>query len=308
MSANVSLDNAQGCEVYLKNALVALKSVKDNNADVDVALITNFELSPFYCELFEKYGIARYQCPFEDYAMPPAFTWSLAFYKMTAIKFVTENLDYDYYLELESDELCLSNFDDMWAELDDKLLVRYSPFRRGHPGRGIYTKLYDTYLGKESGRVIEKTGAGFIAGSKAGYTHFVAECDKLYAYMMQNIEGLDSKLGDELYPSIYCALFPERTASANPYVDVYWTGKFYRASTNYAFDAVSIVHLPAEKETGLVDLFDYLLKKGKLPPSKKIYKMMSFPKAKPPFSLSVLMRKIARGLRRRLRKIFKKAR
>ena len=145
MSANLSLDNTQGCEIYLQNTIVALKSVIDHNPNVDVALITNFSLTDFYQKTLKKYNILHFECPFDDYMMPPQFTWSLAFYKINTIKYVIEHLNYDYYLQLESDELCINSLEDMWNELDFKLLTFFNPFRFDHPNRLVYSKLYNAY-------------------------------------------------------------------------------------------------------------------------------------------------------------------
>ena len=302
MSANLSFSNDRGYEIYLQNAIVALKSVKDHNADVDVALVTNFPLDEFYGNTLKKYGILHMLCPFVDYTMPPNFTWSLAFYKIATVKYVVEQLDYDYYLQLESDELCIHSLDDMWGELDHKLLTVFSPFRHGHPNRNVYSKLYGAYVGNTDGCVIEKTGAGFIAGSKASLTHFVEICDKIYGYITEHIDEQDTGLGDELYTSMYCALYPERVSRANPYVDIYWTGKFYFVSTNYQNDAVSIVHLPAEKAFGMLRLYRYLCKHGHLPTAKKIYKIMNFPKTKPPFNLYKFTQRVKGVIDKRLGK------
>ena len=183
MSANLSCDNNKGFEIYLQNAIVSLKSVKDTNPDVDIALITNFSPSDFYKNLFMKHNILHYECPFIDFTMPAHYTWSLAFYKIATIKYVIENLDYDYYLQLESDELCINPFEDMWHELEHKILTVFSPFRYDHPNRKVYSKLFNAYCNSSDECMIEKTGAGFIAGNKSSLHHFVEVCQNIYKYI-----------------------------------------------------------------------------------------------------------------------------
>lgn len=300
MSANLSGSNESGYKIYLQNAIVALKSVKDRNSNVDVALITNFPLSDFYKKLVEKHGILHYECSYVDYTMPPHFTWSLAFYKIATIKYVTESLNYDYYLQLESDEICIHPFNDMWRELDHKLLTVFSPFRYDHPNRIVYSNLYNAYCNSANKAMIEKTGAGFVAGSKKAFQHFTETCDSIYQYLQTHIDELDTSLGDELYTSLYCALYPEKVARANPYVDIYWTNSFYFVSTNYFYDAVSVIHLPAEKNWGMIRLYQYLIKRGHLPKLSKIYKIMNFPNRKQPFNFGRTVYRCKNAIRRRI--------
>ncbi len=279
MSANVTCSNQKGVEIYLKNAFVALKSVQKYNNDVDLALVINFELSPFYKELFESNNIGIYKINFDDYKMPHDFVWSLTFFKITALKHIVINTDYQYSLQLESDEICISDFDDMWHELDYKLLMVYSPFRVDHPDRLKYSKLFhDFYNCDNTNLKICKTGAGFIAGKKDNLLHFIEVCDQIYNHIKENNYSVEKNVGDELYTSLYCALYPERVNDAAPYATVYWTSDFYYVSTNYKYDPVSIIHLPAEKTRGFITLFNYYLKNNKLPDNNFIFKKMRFPK------------------------------
>lgn len=283
MSANVKMDNYKAAELYLKNALVALKSVSNYNPNVSVAIVTNFKLWEPYASLFKSHNIDVYETQFNNYVLPPDFTWSLAFFKIAAIKYILENTDYDYILEMETDEICINNFDDMWKELDSKLLTATSSFRYNHPSRVLYSEIYRNMYPNELERMIPKTGAGFIAANRANMAHFISYCDVVYEYLNANKENISKNLGDELYTSLYCAVYPERFISANPYVAVYWTGSFYFVSTNYKFDAIAIVHVPSEKAMGMITLFDYLLKKEKLPENEKIFQILRFPPAKHSF-------------------------
>lgn len=306
MSANVSHKKHNKSDLYLKNAIVALKSVKINNPDVDVAIITNFPLTTFYHDILNKHNILQYQCDFIDYEMPPHFIWSLAFYKITTIKWVIENLDYDFYLQLESDEICINSLDDMWKELESKILTVFSPFRYEHSNRVKYSKLFNEFNKSSTKVMIEKTGAGFIAGSKSLLKHFIEISNKVYNYIKERINEVSIDIGDELYTSIYCALYPEKVGRANPYADIYWTKNFYLVSTNYMYDPVSIIHLPSEKTSGLIYLYKYLVKRGKLPHKKKIYKIMGFPKSKPPFNFGLFIKRCIKGFSKRVLKILNK--
>lgn len=297
MSPNMDKNEEKNAEIYLKNAFVLLKSVQQFNKNVDVAVIVNFEIPLFYDQLFKNNNINIYKIDFEDYTMPADFTWSLAFFKIASLKYAVQNLQYEYFLQLDSDEICISQFDDMWNELNSKILTLYDSFRFGHPTRTLYSDLMSKIYSDYNKDVIEKTGAGFIAGNKKNLQHFIEICDEIYGYIKNNIESLEKNLGDELYTSIYCALFPERVSRANPYGEVYWTGKsYYYVSTRYKYNGVSIIHLPDEKKNGLLFVYDYILKKKKFPENLKLYRYLRFPKAKSYLSSERFFSRVKRKL------------
>lgn len=302
MSANINVDNEKGIEIYLKNALVLLISIQKNNSDIDTAIITNFKIPKQFDEIYKKNNIFIFNTPFNNYMMPSDFKWSLAFFKIKAIEFAVNELNYDYYLELDSDEICINTFEDMWLELDNKLLMYVSDFRYNHPTRSLYSdlysKIYKYYLNNNK---IVKAGGGFIAGNKKQLSLFVDECNIVYSYLNNNIKNVDKNIGDELYSSIYYAKYPERVGNASPYIDVYWTGSFYYVSTNYKFDAVALVHLPDEKLFGLLYLYEYYMKKGNLPSENIIFKLLSFPKLEKPLSFARMLCKIKMKIRNKIR-------
>lgn len=297
MSANMEISNDRGIDIYLKNALVLLISVKKHNANVETALVTNFVVSSEFKSLFKKNDILIFETAFDNFNMPPEFKWSLAFFKIKAIEYVVKELDYDYYLELDSDEICINSFDDMWYELNDKVLMYVSRFRFNHVTRKLYSDVYfDIYKSLDYKDRILKTGGGFIAGNKNNILHFIAECNYVYSYLKKNIDKVDKNIGDEIYTSIYYAKFSDKVKDASSYVDVYWTSDFYYVSTNYKFDAVSLLHLPDEKQRGLIYIYDYFLRKGTLPSESLMFKYLSFPNSKKPFSIIRVWLRIKRKL------------
>lgn len=302
MSANMQESNENGVEIYLKNSYVLLHTVKKYNKNVDVAIVVNFDVPREFMRIFQAAKIDCIKIEFDEYLMPADFKWSLAFFKMTALKYVVEKTDYDAFLELDSDEICISDFSDMWSELERKILMYYSAFRINHPTRILYSELYRKIYNKTEDEVIPKTGGGFIAGNKKNLEHFIKISDEIYSYMQKNIGQIDKNVGDELYSSIYCGLFPERVQDARSYIAVYWTGSFYYVSTNYKYDAVSIIHLPDEKRDGLLFLYDYLIKRGRLPNLKRVFKILSFPKTRKSFCGERIIWK----MRRKARKILQR--
>ena len=292
MSANMPLSNDEGITVYLKNALVLLLSVKRNNPNVDIAVLVNFIVPHNVLKIFRDNNVQVITVPFDEYQMPADFKWSLAFYKICALKYAVNNLNYEYFLELDSDEICINPFEDLWKELDNKILMYVSNFRTGHSTRLLYSEIYNNIYRKDEEIIINKAGGGFIAGRKNNLAHFMMECDKVYKFIQKNISDISTNIGDEIYTSIYYERYPEKVGHAGAYVDVYWTGNFYYVSTNYQFDPVSIIHLPDEKQRGLLWIYRYFEKKQTLPPNKKLFTMLSFPKAHCSFSISRLWERV----------------
>ena len=296
-SVNIPYGKVKPIEVYLKNAFVALKTTKLYNPATDVALAVNFKIPDFYGELYKRSGIAVYECDFTDFVFPQGFSWSLAFYKLNALKRLVAQTDYDNYIEIDSDVICLGSLDEVWRELGEALMMLSGPFSYNHPVRRSYSADAARLFGI-SGRLV-KYGSGFIGGSRDDLTELAAECERIYNVIRDSGFACGSDTGDELITSIAALRFEVR--DAKPYMDVYWTGKFYLASTNYFYDKMCFLHLPNEKDRGIVRLFDYYIAKNRFPDNKRLYKILGFPKARRPhffaFAARVLLEKVRHSLK-----------
>jgi len=62
--------------------------------------------------------------------------------------------------------------------------------------------------------------------------------------------------------------------NAGAYIFRFWTGSFYLVSTCYTCNEVAILHLPSEKERGLVKLFDIFYKKHSFPRKERVHKIL----------------------------------
>ena len=73
--------------IYLKNACVALVSAKRNNPSSEVALITNIEDIPEeYTQVLRNNNVCIIKVEFDQFVFPNDYKWSLAFYKLCALK------------------------------------------------------------------------------------------------------------------------------------------------------------------------------------------------------------------------------
>ena len=88
--------------------------------------------------------------------------------------------------------------------------------------------------------------------------------------------------------------------NAAGYIARYWTSPdFYRISTNHIFDPISILHLPSEKECGILIIYKYLIKKNTLPSPSRAFKMLNLPRI--PSKSKLLFVKIKRFFMRKFR-------
>ena len=76
--------------------------------------------------------------------------------------------------------------------------------------------------------------------------------------------------GDEFIISLAAQAYNNVILDARNYVSRVWTGTYRYIPDNYSF--VTVLHLPAEKEYGIIRLFKkYIARNKKLPNKEKVY-------------------------------------
>lgn len=276
---------------------VSLLSFKKHNAEDDMAIATNVDIAEPYKSIFENNGIKIIRKDFTEFVFPKDFMWSLAFYKLCALKYVVEELDYDKYLMVDSDTYCISDLYDMWNEADGRVMLynlqhSFSNYQSVNM-REEYSKLYGT-----EGVMPVNYGGEFIAGDKAALISLIADCEAVYRRMIE--KNVPTKHGDEFIVCSAVEQYGHNVRAANAYIYRYWTRRFYLVSTNFEFNRISIMHLPSEKETGFAYAYKYYRRHKELPPEKKLRKMMGLPGIKTPMNLYYL-RKLILSARRKLK-------
>lgn len=265
-------------EIYFKNCFVSLVSCKLQNPSSDVCLITNVDIPDNFSILFRKNDILVYKINFESFKLSTTYQWGLAFFKLCALEFAVKNLQYKNYLLLDTDTYCVNNLKDLWDECDNGIVLFDVDHKISHPHRAeIYNNLkkLDLNISKK----IVHYGGEFIAGNKNQLAYFIEDLKGIFK-KMSTIENLDNTLGDEFILSIAGEINNEKIIRGNKYIYRYWTGKFYLVSTNYQYNAVDIWHLPAEKEYGMLILYNYYIKNSKFPSKEKCASIMNFPKSR----------------------------
>ena len=115
-------DELKVIETYMKLCVTSLVSAKKNNPNSAVALVTNYNIPKKYVEIFKKHSIKIIKIKFDKFVFDKNMTWNLAFFKLCALDYVVNNLDYDNYLLLDTDTYVQNNLDYLFLESSKKFL------------------------------------------------------------------------------------------------------------------------------------------------------------------------------------------
>ena len=253
--------------LYLKNAVVALVSAKINNPLCDVGLVTNIIPDDDYKSLLARHDIKIYYEKFDEFRFADDYKWGLAFYKLCALKKIM-NYNYDRYLFLDADTYTQSNFDDLWEETDYNIMLHNHIHRLTIPDCKKYNEEVEKFCGMT--QPITNYSGGFIAGSDILLSRFMKTCCEIFDEMIE--KNFYTSFGDEFILRLAAERMKENIKEANAYIETFWTSySFYLTTTRYKYNAISIFHLPNEKNSGLKKVFKYIKNKEKLPDKGKFY-------------------------------------
>lgn len=265
MRGGVNIKDQQRVDIYLKNCCVSLLSAKHYNQDCDVALVTNIEIPDEYGKVLREKGIMIIKAEFDAFKFPDEYKWGLAFYKLCALKHILDNYDYDLFSYIDTDVYIQSNFDNIWQECRHNLLL----YDINH---GLQVNDYKLFLRDiksflNSDKTITQFGGEFLAGSKENCELFIEECHRIYMEMID--KGFTTSFGDEFIISQAADKNRSLVKNAGAYVFRYWTGTFRLVSTCYKFNPITVIHVPGEKKSGMVKIYDYYIKNKQLPTNEK---------------------------------------
>lgn len=263
-------------DVYIKNAIVSLASAKIHNPDAVCILNCNFEVSSGLKAVAEKAGIRMDQVPFGKYESKEEFPWAITQYKFDSMAHVLEVMkDSDCMVLLDTDTVCVRNMDELFEEAEHALVLYGINHGYQQEKRQNMIFNYKELYGSECGNLVHYGGELF-AGSRTMLQELLEHCDEVIrkARAQEGLRDWD----DEHVLSIAAEHFMKQAVyPAGSYICRYWTNQFYLVSTNYHYDPVNIWHLPAEKNYGLLVLYDYFEKHGSFPEVKKMAKIMGLP-------------------------------
>lgn len=270
--SGVNFKKQKVTDIYWKNCCVACVSAKRNaGKNTDVALVTNIELPSNYEDILKNNEIIIKKVPFDHFTFGKELIWSLAFYKLNAMWHICRETEYASYCYLDSDVFIQDSFDNIWKECEHNLLL----YDICH---GLQDKDYKILLQEIENLVnhsalgITHYGGEILAGNKKDVTNFIDECLKVYERMIK--QDCHTTRGDEFIISTAASETSMHIRNAGAYIYRYWTRRFHLISTNYQFNPVTILHVPQEKEYGMLKIFDKYIKQGKLPSRKKVWRLL----------------------------------
>lgn len=261
-------------EMYMKNCSVACISARAVSPDdTDVMLVSNVDISEPYKTLLDKNGVLVRKIPFDCFDFDSNYTWSLAFYKLCALRALVNKAEYDYYAYFDADVYFQHSIDNVWEECNDHIMLYDISHGLQVPDYCVFLNEVELYLGER--RHITHYGGEFFAASSDNAKVFSQKCYDIYLSMMER--NIVTTKGDEYIVSIAADLMKQNVKNASAYVYRFWSGISFRlVSTCYKYNAVSVLHVPAEKTQGIIRLFDRYICKSKIPARTAVYRALHF--------------------------------
>lgn len=291
-SVNISLNTEDERKaLYLKNCCVScLSAIEHTETLNDVALVTNIDVPEPYLSLLLNKNVKIIHIPFDMFNFGASYSWSLAFYKLCALYHVCRELEYDYYAYLDSDVYIQSDFSNIWIECKDKILLYDINHGLQVPNYVHFISEIQQFLPQKG--YVTHFGGEFFAASKEMAQLFSESCLSVFQHM-QN-ETCITTHGDEFIVSIVADDMANHIKNAGAYIHRFWTGSFRLMSTSYQYDPVTILHVPSEKNDGIIRLFDYYMKHKKMPSKEKVWKFLHLHRRKTSISIKIFLKSLVR--------------
>ena len=267
---NISQGNSRR-DIYLKNCCVACLSAMNNNDEAtDVALVTNIDVPEKYRSLLESSNVKILTEEFDLFKFPGDYSWALAFYKLCALYKIARKYDYHHYAYLDSDVYIQNSFNNIWAESEDYIML----YDINH---GLQVAHYRHFLDEvksytKTDNCIVHYGGELFASNKNNALLFSETCLEIFNDMLK--KQIKTTHGDEFIVSIAASQLKNRIKNAGAYIYRFWTGEFRLVSTCYANNEVTVLHVPDEKEAGMVRLFHEYQNGNKFVEKNKVYSLL----------------------------------
>ncbi len=290
-------NDEQKRKIYMKDLVVSLTSAKLKNPEDEVLLVTNRDVPEPFLEQLKVCGIKNVVIPYDKYVMPKEFAWSLAFFKLCVLDYLANQTEYSHCLLLDTDTITMHSFHDLWEEAQHGLMLYPVNHTYEHPDRADIREDYLKLYPQENENIVHY-GGEFICGSRLCLQEFLKECDQVYQRMMEHVDCTNKKLGDEAIIAMAAANYKKlhHVIEAGAYIFRYWTEKNYLIATNTVHNPVCIWHLPAEKDMGLILLYDYYRKHLCYPDAIKVSKMAGIAPARRPYPIATLRARLKRKM------------
>lgn len=256
-------------ETYLKNCCVALVSAKYYNPDCDVALVTNADVPDEYQRVLDAGGVKIMPVPFEEFTFDSESAWVFDFYKLCALLAVSQ-YGYDAYCYFDSDVYIQGDFSGIWEECKENILMYdINHGLKDDNYRHLLSEM-ETLLGHPV--LLTQYGGEFFAADHTHTVVFLEECRKVWQEMQR--QGFLTIHGNEFLASVAVSHIRAQVKNAGGYVCRFWTGSFRLVSNCYQYDSVVALHVPAEKEAGMLKLYDAFIRRGRVPSRRTMWRIL----------------------------------
>lgn len=126
-------------------------------------------------------------------------------------------------------------------------------------------------------KLITHYGGEFFAASSSNAKEFVNVCEQVYSKMLE--KDFRTTKGDEFILSVAAENMKASIKNAGAYVYRFWTGASFRlVSTCYEYNRIIVLHLPAEKEHGMLKMYDHYIRRGIVPSDKNAWRIFRLSK------------------------------
>ncbi|MDE7381510.1 MAG: hypothetical protein K2N03_05205 [Muribaculaceae bacterium] len=278
-------------ETYLKNICTAALSAKHNaGVNTEVMVVSNIDIPSPYGELLTDKGVAVEKCEFDRFNFGSSakdgtpVRWQLAFYKLCALAHCIEKFDYMAFCFLDADVYVQQNFDRIWTDAQNNILL----YDLNATIDGYMVKEMKEFLKNE--RFLTHYGGEFFAASKSLASKFLDEAEKVYDKMLA--EEYMTRSGDEFITSIAADNLREYIKNGGSYIRRYWTGSYRVVCNDYDKGNIVILHVPAEKEQGIVRIYNKYISKDIIPGNKVVWKHLHLRKQSLRVSIGKTLRRL----------------
>ena len=212
-------------------------------------------------KLFHDWDVQIIHIPFDSFCFDSAYPWCLAFYKLCALKHLCE-MTYDKVCYMDTDVFVQDSFDGIWKECNQNILLYDINHGLNTPNYVALCNEVEKFEGSRN--LITHYGGEFFASSIEKSKVFSSECEEIFQRMSE--KNFVTTKGDEFILSLAADKLKANIKNASPYVCRFWTGASFRlVSTCYEYNRVVVLHMPAEKEHGMLKMYSRYISHGIVP-------------------------------------------
>lgn len=172
---------------------------------------------------------------------------------------------------MDTDVYIQGNFDAIWRECKANILLYDINHGLNTKGYVILCEEVERFLGTQ--KLITHYGGEFFAASKSDLMAFSLYCEEIYKQMQKS--SFVTTKGDEFIVSLAADKMKQKIKNAAPYICRFWTGARFRLiSTCYKYNRVTVLHVPAEKERGMIRLYQKYIGKGIVPKDQVVWRTL----------------------------------